>query len=226
MRKRALHFIVCDDLTDLVSELIGRGLADDQNFPMTRQIGAEGWEVSFSGSEHVSLAMNDIDYIVIYNELLEKRSFSVKLIDGGLIQLMYRFESKKLVKHRLTYYPSPSLRSFQDDPESYLRDEIFLEIVSRRIIPFPLRFDYDIEASKDILHPSCHLTLGDVKGCRIPVGAPLTPRQFVEFVVRNFYQTETHDFVSSFPAHKLHFEQTITNNERDLVHIAIPAPKK
>lgn len=224
MKKAPPYFTVCDDLTDLVSELIGKGLADDQNFPMVRQTSEQLWEVSFSGAEHVSIAMSDIDYKIIYDELVEKRSFSVKLIDGGLVQLMYRFENSTLVKHRLTYYPSPSLRPFHDDPESYMRDEIFLEIVSRRIIPFPLRFDFDIEAAKDILHPCCHLTLGDVKGCRIPVGAPLTPRQFIEFVVRNFYQTEKHDFVSSFPKHKLHFEPSITASERNLVHIAIPGP--
>jgi hypothetical protein len=168
--------------------------------------------------------MSDIDYKIIYDELVEKRSFSVKLIDGGLIQLMYRFEGATLVKHRLTYYPSPSLRPFHDDPESYMRDEIYLEIVSRRIIPFPLRFDFDVEAAKDVVHPCCHLTLGDVKGCRIPVGAPLTPRQFIEFVVRNFYQTEKHDFISSFPAHKLHFDSSITASERNLLHIAVPGP--
>nr|WP_294972881.1 DUF2290 domain-containing protein [uncultured Pseudomonas sp.] len=225
MKKAPPYFVVCDDLKDLVSDLIGKGLADDQNFPMAKQTSAQDWEVSFTGAEHVSIAMSDIDYEIIYNELVEKRSFSVKLIDGGLIQLMYRFKGAALVKHRLTYYPSPSLRPFHDDPDSYLRDEIFLEIVSRRIIPFPLRFDFDIEAAKDILHPSCHLTLGDVKGCRIPVAAPLTPRQFVEFIVRNFYQTEKHDFVSTFPNHRLHFEPSITARERGLVHVAIPGPQ-
>lgn len=224
MKKAQPYLTVRDDLTGLVSDLIGKGLADDQNFPMARQTGAQQWEVSFSGAEHVSIAMSDIDYKIIYDELVGKRSFSVKLIDGGLLQLMYRFEDENLVKHRLTYYPSPSLRSFQDDPESYMRDEIFLEIVSRRIIPFPLRFDFDLDAAKDVLHPGCHLTLGDVKGCRIPVGAPLTPRQFIEFIVRNFYQTESHDFVSSFPAHKMHFGPSITVNERNLLHVAVPAP--
>ena len=103
-----------------------------------------------------------------------------------------------------------------------MRDELFIDIVSRRIVPFPLRFDYDAEAATDVEHPHCHLTLGDIKGCRIPVSAPLTPRWFIEFVLRNFYQTDEHDFVSSLPKHGLDFPSTITGNEAALMHMVVP----
>ncbi|UUN87012.1 DUF2290 domain-containing protein [Pseudomonas extremorientalis] len=211
-----------EDLEHLISELIGNGLSDDQNFPALRQTGNNKWEVSFQGAEHISIAMSDIDYDIIYSELLEKRSFNVKLVDGGLLQLSYIFDDNSLIKHRLAYYPSPSLRSFQDDPELYMREEVYVDIVSRRLIPFPLRFDYDVLAAKDIIHPTCHLTLGDVEGCRIPVGCPLTPRQFIEFVIRNFYQTEKYDFISTFPGHKLFFGSSISPNEQKLIHLSVP----
>lgn len=130
-----------NDLEGLLSSLIERGVADDQNFPVLRQYSADGWELSFAGAEHVSFAMGDIDYGDIHRELSEKRSYNAKLIDGGLLQLMYRFNGDQLVKHRLAFYPSPSLRPFQDDPEAYMRDELFIDIVSRRIVPFPPEFD-------------------------------------------------------------------------------------
>ncbi len=211
-----------EDLEHLIAELIGRGLADDQNFPAIRQTGKNDWEVSFQGAEYISIAMDDIEYELIYNELLDKRSFNVKLIDGGLLQLSYSFENNLLSKHRLAYYPSPTLRPFQNDPELYMRDEIYLDIISRRLIPFPLRFDYDTEAAVDVTHPTCHLTLGDVEGCRIPVARPLTPRQFIEFIVRNFYQTEKYDFTNSLPPHRFYFEPTISQNEQQIIHLAIP----
>jgi hypothetical protein len=113
------------DLAGVLSKLIEIGIADDQNFPVLRQISPDGWEVSFGGAEHISIAMKDIDYEVIYRELSEKRSYNAKLIDGGLLQLMYRFERERLVQHRLAYIPSPSLRPFQDDPEAYIRDDLF-----------------------------------------------------------------------------------------------------
>lgn len=211
-----------EDLEGLLSSLIERGVADDQNFPVLRRLSADEWEVSFGGAAHIEFAMSDIDYMDIHRELSEKRSYNAKLIDGGLLQLMYHFFGEHLIRHRLAYYPSPSLRSFQDDPEAYLRDELFLDIVTRRIVPFPLRFDFDETAAKEVTHPHCHLTLGDVRGCRIPVSTPMTPRWFVEFILRNFYQTENHNFVIGLPDHRLHFDPTITAKERSLIHVFVP----
>lgn len=211
-----------DDLSRLVASLIERGVADDQNFPVLRQLPDETWEVTFDGAEHVSIAMGDIDYQDLHRELGEKRSYSVKLIDGGLLQLLYRFKDGSLVKHRLAFYPSPSLRAFRDDADAYMRDELFIDIVSRRIVPFPIRFDYDVEAAADIVHPICHLTLGDVEGCRIPVSAPLSPRWFIDFILRNFYQTEKHDFVRTLPAHSVSFATTLTRGESGVMHMVVP----
>jgi hypothetical protein len=215
-----------EDIDGLISELIGKGICDDSNFTAIRQTGNK-YDVTFSGSEHVSIALGDIEYGEIYSELADKRSYNMKLVDGALLQLMYRIEGGQLLQHRLAFYPSPNLLSFQDDPDAYMRDELFIEIVQRRIVPFPLRFDFDAREGVhvDVVHPKSHLTLGDVKGCRIPVSAPLTPRWFIEFILRNFYQTETHDFVSSLPLHKIHFPATITGNEMGLMHMVIPYNK-
>ena len=210
------------ELRRLLSSLIECGIVVDQKPPVLRPASNNAWEVTFDGSEHVSIAMDDIDYAVIYKELAEKRSYNARLIDGGLLQLMYRFEDKRLVRQRLAYYRSPELRPFQEDPESYLHDELRLDIVSRRIAPFSLRFDFDETAARDVVHPMCHLTLGDAKGCRIPVSAPLTPRWFVDFVLRNFYLTDRYDFVRNLPNHRLYFDPTITANERRLIHMVVP----
>jgi len=136
--------------------------------------------------------------------------------------LMYAFEGDQLLRHRFAYYPSPTLRPFQEDAEAYLRGDLYLDVVSRRIVPFPVRFDFDKADAREVVHPHCHLTLGDVKECRIPVSAPLTPRWFVEFILRNFYQTDRYEFVSGLPVHWLHFDSTITAQGRGLIHVAIP----
>lgn len=211
------------DLDGLIGEMIRTGICDDSNFSAIRSAGNQ-WEVTFAGAEHVSIAMGDIDYLEIHRELADKRSYNMKLIDGALLQLMYRFDGDQLLQHRLAFYPSPSLIPFQDDPDAYMRDELFLEIIRRRIVPFPLRFDFDGREGVhiDVSHPKSHLTLGDVKGCRIPVTAPLTPRWFLEFILRNFYQTQNHDFVGNLPNHKVFFEESITNKERGLMHLNVP----
>lgn len=214
--------LIKTDIEALLSSLIAQGIADDQNFPVLRQLSADVWEVTFSGAEYVSIAMGDIDYSDIHKELSGQRSYNVKLIDGGLMQMMYLFKEDRLIKHRLAYFPSPDLRPFLDDPEAYLRDDQFIEIVSRRIVPFPLRFDFDESAARDTDHPHCHLTLGDVEGCRIPVSAPLTPRWFVEFVVRNFYQMGDYKFADSLPGHQCKFDACITENEARKIHVFVP----
>lgn len=213
---------VKSELDDLVASLIERAIVDDQNFPILRQLSTDGWEVSFGGAEFVSLAMGDIDYRDTYQELSDKRSYNVKMIDGGLLQIMYLFKNDRLIRHRLAYYPSPSLRPFQEEPDAYLRDELFLDIVSRRIVPFPLRFDFDEAAAEDVSHPSCHLTLGDARSCRIPVSAPLSPRWFIEFILRNFYQTDRHDLIGGLPSHRLSFPATLTRGESRLMHMVVP----
>ncbi len=105
-----------------------------------------------------------------------------------------------------------------------MRDDLFLEIIQRRIVPFPLRFDFDERdgVHADVTHPKSHLTLGDVKGCRIPISAPLTPRWFVEFILRNFYQTDNHDFVRDLPRHRIKLPASITKNEESLMHMVVP----
>jgi len=212
-----------EDIDGLISRLIAKGVCDDQNFTAIRSSGTKV-DVTFSGSEHISIALGNIEYAEIYRELAEKRSYNMRLVDGALLQMMYRIEGDELQQHRLAFYPSPSLLPFQDDPDAYMRDELFIEIVQRKIVPFPLRFDFDAREGVyiDVAHPKSHLTLGDVKGCRIPVSAPLTPRWFVEFVLRNFYQTDVHDFVSCLPQHKIMLPTSITDNERGLMHMVIP----
>ncbi|HGB9910542.1 TPA: DUF2290 domain-containing protein [Escherichia coli] len=211
------------DIDGLIAELIDKGICDDSNFSSIRESGRLT-EITFSGAEHISIALGNIEYAEIYHELAGKRSYNMKLIDGALLQMMYCLDGAELLQHRLAFYPSPNLLPFQNASDAYMHDELFVEIVQRRIVPFPLRFDFDGREGVyiDVEHAKSHLTLGDVKGCRIPITAPLSPRWFVEFILRNFYQTEKHDFVSNLPNHKIKFPKSISENESCLMHIVVP----
>lgn len=210
------------ELDQVLSSLIQQGIADDQNFASVRNVASGCVEVTFSGAEHLSIAMDDVPYEEIYSEIAARRSYSIKFVDGGVVQLSYFFEQEELRKHRLAYYPSPLLRSFQECPEDYIADRLFVEIVARRIIPFPIRFDFDPSAASDVVHPVCHATLGDVLGCRIPVSKGLTPRVFFDFVLRNFYSAGGYDFWKGLPPVGHTFATTITSNEQRIVHLVAP----
>jgi hypothetical protein len=125
---------------------------------------------------------------VAYRELDENEAYDVKLIDGGLLLLQYRFnEAGKLLQHRLGYFPNPTLPTIDEAPDLYEQDELYGDIVARRLVRFPVRFDYAPADHKDVVHPASHMTLGQYENCRIPVAGPVGPFTFGTFIVRNFY---------------------------------------
>lgn len=212
------------DLDDLVGALIEVGVCSVPNFASVRDFGAVE-EVSFSSAERVSLISSEDSYEELYGCVATARSFNARLIDGGLLQMMYRFRRGELIQHRLVFFPSPQLPSFQSVPEEYMSDRWFVEVISRKIVPFPLRFDFDDrdEVRSEIVHPSSHLTLGDAKGCRIPVTRPVPPKWFVDFVIRNFYQVEGLDILGKLPRCSSTFDRCITPNEERIIHLNVPA---
>lgn len=211
-----------DEINQVISGLVEDGWVDDQNAAFVRYLGKGRWEVSFTGSEYISIDSGWEHYEQYYKYLTDHRSFNARLLDGGIIQFQYLFDQNDLVKHRLVYFPSPYLRKFQLDPDAYFNDELYLEVVSRHVILFPIRFDYDAASAQDVEHPACHLTLGDFKGCRIPVSRPLTPCWFADFVLRNFYRTEHFNPTAKLPDQSISFQDTISPNEKTLIHLVIP----
>ncbi|MBM9518767.1 DUF2290 domain-containing protein [Desulforhopalus vacuolatus] len=214
--------IVRNQMQRIAEELIFVSLSVDQTFPSKRIEGSET-RIDF-GKADISVALRNKPYKEIYNELSNAKSYNFKLIDGAIVQLMYRFEENELKNHRLAFFPSPYLEEYQNNPELYENDEIYADVIRKDIVPFPIRFDFDSRAEVvvDVEHPQSHLTLGQYLNCRIPVSAPLTPSLFILFILRNFYNMAFVKFSKQITLFNDSFDQTITGNERDLIHIQIP----
>ena len=149
----------------------------------------------------------------------------MKMADGALIQMTYAFKREHLEQHRLAFFPSPSLEMFQNSPELYLDDEIYADIIAKNIVPFPLRFDFDArdELHAELEHPKSHLTLGQYKNCRIPVSAPLSPYRFMDFILRNFYNTAHGKYSDKLkPSATSGFEESISAKEKKIVYLQVP----
>ncbi len=212
-------------INDLIKELIKLSLADDQNWPSEKSYPGGLIEITFSGGQHTSVAMKDTSYVEIYDCLKQERAYIAKMADGALIQMMYAFRDGELERHRLAFFPSPYLEEFQNNPEIYLADEIYAEVVAKNIVPFPFRFDFDCreDVYEELEHPRSHLTLGQYANCRIPVSAPLMPIHFIEFVLRNFYHTAHNKYCDNLSVHKeTSFDTSIIATENDVIHIQIP----
>ncbi len=214
---------ILNQINQLIGFLIEVGLADRQQAAISRG-NRSATQVTFHGASNISIAMKDRFYSEIYYQLVETSAFNAKMLDGALIQMMYEFSQDVLQRHRLAFFPSPDLEEFQNNPEIYLTEESYADIVAKNIVSFPIRFDYENRDGifVDVEHPKSHLTLGQYEHCRIPVSSPLTPARFVEFIVRNFYHTAFVRFADKLPKLEGAFTDSISLNERNLVHITIP----
>ena len=212
-------------IDDIVGYLLEIGLADDQRFAFQRQRSHGLVEVTFEGADHVSVALRNRSCEEIYHHLTEARAYNVRMPDGALIQMMYRFLNGTLQNHRLAFFPSTQLEAFQNNPQIYLQEEIYADIVARNIVPFPLRFDYDSQeqTSQELLHPKSHLTLGQYENCRIPVTTPITPVRFADFVLRSFYHTSFIRYAESLPSFAESFGESILPSERNVIHVVSPS---
>ena len=155
--------------------------------------------------------------------------YNIKMIDGALIQMQYRFNGNSIESHRLAFFPSPNLDIFQNDPDIYFEDEIYSDILDDRIVTVPLRFDFDDSEDQNgnkvaipVIHPISHLTIGQYKNCRIPVSSAITPYQFIEFIIRNFYNTAFELYSDKLVRDKSCFDVCICEDETKIFNICSP----
>lgn len=205
----------------ITAEMVGVSLCNRQNFPAMRDLGEGITEIGIGLPVDVSVALKNETYPVIYRALDEAQAYNFQMLDGGLVQMMYRFKKKEIVAHRLAFFPSPFLEEFQNNPDIYIEDEVFAEVIMKNIVPLPIRFDFDCrkDVVVDIDHPQSHLTLGQYQNCRIPVCSPLMPNQFVEFILRNFYNTAFVKYSECVPSCSWSFGKTITQKEQRIPHL-------
>lgn len=222
-----------DELSELTAHLIEIALVDDQNFAFPRVIGnqLDGSQVQVLEANYWSdpdvNVLASIPYADLHARLTAQRAYDLKFLDGALIQLRFEFNTAPggaLRRARLAYLPSPDLLPFQTDPDTYLFDELFGDIVDFRAVTTPIRFDYDTRPSSvvDLHHPVAHVTFGQYPHCRIAATGPATPYYFLEFIVRSFYRTRDHLPTDTLPGPKLTITSTITAKESALIHFGLP----
>lgn len=208
--------IVFRQIEEITAKLISLGLSAQQNFPSNQD-----GDIAFSGMQDISIAMKNVSYEEIYEKLDSTKSYNIKMLDGALIQMLYKFDKDKLISHRLAFFPAPNLETFQNEPDIYEEDEIYADILQKNIVTFPIRLDYDPNNFQEIEHPRTHVTFGQYKNCRIPMSEPLTPELFIIFILRNFYNTAFRKYDQQFTLGNHRFLKTITANEKSLLHLGM-----
>ncbi len=202
-------------------QFAGLSLSNEQNFHVMREVDGR-WEITVKEAGGLAIALRNVSYREIYGVLDRARMYNLKMLDGALIQMLYTFDAEGIAAHRLAFFPSPDLEDFQNDPEPYLNDDVYADILNKNIVPFPIRFDYKrLDDLGGVQHPQSHLTLGQYVNCRIPVSAPVTPFAFADFVLRNFYNTVFMKFTDRLNLDGDSYPDCITNNDRRIAHLRL-----
>ena len=220
------HRQVINEINDAIVVLIERGLASDQNFPHEKEVAKDTFRVQYSDAESSRSSLRNYPYGDTYQRFREHRSYNVLMLDGAMLQLFYEFRGHTLMHHRLAFFPSPNLLEYQNNSELYLEDQMYADVIHRGAVTVPIRFDYDNSpgVSNPIQHPTSHLTLGQYRDCRIPVSSGVTPHAFFDFIIRSFYNTASSSTGTKLKSPRLRFEESIFDEERNLIHICTPTP--
>lgn len=213
---------VIAQLREIYARMIMSGLAVKQVLPSDRRH-TNGIR-TIGDLPSTAIALRDINYSDVYNEIDKNDAYHIKMPDGGLLLFQYQFNNEfELKKHRLAFFPSSVLPTMEEMPYLYENDELFADIMLNRLVRFPIRFDYDPENHQDVFHPKSHLTLGQFENCRIPTVGPLTPNAFLMFILRSFYNKSYIKFKNRFDKKMRHIEvvPTITESEKRVSHMVM-----
>lgn len=204
----------------IIGDFISHNVCLDQEYPSVND-GVIGL-----GQRDLSYMLRDTPYEEVYFRCAKERSFNLCLLDGALIQFFYNFSSPdgELIKHRLVYMPHPHLESFCENPEyeqEFLNDLLFSDIKKESAVRFPIRFDFDSSSAPFVegWHSYSHLTLGNVEGCRIPVLGPVSPFQYIDFILRCFYSKKYRHELAAYRCNQGR-SQTLTHAEKELLHLS------
>ncbi|WP_374008463.1 DUF2290 domain-containing protein [Leifsonia sp. LS-T14] len=201
------------------------GLVDDQELPVLRNSG-NMTKVTTPNPPSSNVIRAD-SYDKLYTEQVGDRAFNFVMADKALVHMAYEWEGRRLVRHRLVFLPSPHFVEFQNDPDFYMREHLYADVVGVQGVAVPLRFDFDVrsDVATGLRHPPAHLTLGQYPHCRIPVSAPVTPWVFVDFLIRHFYETPDMPPLGIRTVLDRRFDQTSTVDFSELVHVLSPGSR-
>lgn len=210
---------VRQQLGEVYSRLIVTNLSVKQFYPKEQNLVGGG--VSIGSLPLGSISLRDISYEEIYTDIERNDGYHIKLPDGGLLIFQYTFDGKGvLTKSRLCYFPSFDLPTVDQAPHLYENDELYGDVILKKLVRFPIRFDYDPGSHIEVEHPMSHLTLGQYENCRIPVEGAISPNAFVIFLLRNFYSHSYRRNKNQLEKKPHHIQamNTLTNAERRISH--------
>lgn len=121
------------EISSITQHLTADGLAVSSRVAEIRNNGSI-YEVGWSKEgPNIAPALKNVPYRDIYNYLRDNEQYNLIFRDGGLLQLLYKFNGEKLIEQRVCYFPVPSSVAeadselTSDDADPDLDNEEFLQ---------------------------------------------------------------------------------------------------
>lgn len=162
------------------------------------------------GDDAFVLKGTEFSTISEYCALIENRQYSMLLSDGSFFQISYSFQRGEIVKHRLCWYPAPiKIWPLELNDATSISNLILEKMAALDFDEFkcrsPIRFDFaPDQVAED--HAEVHMHISE-ENCRIPVRTPLSLKEFVCFIINNFY--------NGIDGHHELYDKAITWDGRD-----------
>lgn len=171
--------------------------------------------IDYSSKSEISglLFDDNISAIDLYSKLLRNNQFCIQFVDRSILLYSCLIHCNALEKQRIVY-----IKPFGDYEETERElgwEEYQTDEWSGRQLSFPLliRIDYDSKAEKSD-HPKCHLTLSNIKNCRIPVVSNISLERFVEFVLHQIFN------IYNIKIEKSEYSKSIRDDEEKMIHVS------
>lgn len=221
---RHIPRLILGEVRALTFHMIDVGLADQYRLPSLLVGHGRISQVTTTPPVDSSV-LDEEDYRTLYNSQVEQGAFNFVFPDLALCQMSYEFDGGVLVRHRLSYLPSPDLNPYLSDPKPYLYGMRFVEMVGPQALAVPLRFDFDSRSgvARPVEHPITHVSLGQYQNSRIPVSGPVSPAAFWNFLVRCFYSAPDHPVQPYTRDPSNHFGRTIMHEEEVGTWVSVPS---
>lgn len=118
-------------------------------------------------------------------ELIEMAQYTFQVaLDGSIFQIYYLYDGRgRVIQEASLSFLMSGVEVFHDGEE-----ELAIQPSPDAPVGW-LRIDYSNKNENDggVNHPKCHLHISLLPNARIPVDRIPNPKQFVEFVIANFY---------------------------------------
>ena len=192
MANLAIH--LSRDINHIIYELIGISFCLDQNYATIKNTC-----VTWTGNKYNYSIYRGLSYRETHRQILQNREYIMLFEDNSAVQLYYELNkyNSSIIEHSLTFLPSPDIEGL-----TYLR------------------FDFDGKKVNyiDCLHPYSHMHIGLENDSRIPILGPVTPSNFVKFILKNFYRDIYKEVDSKFKVYKIG-TRTLSEKEEQHLHL-------